>query len=154
MASSGTTRFEQRARAAAFTPDIRAFPEGTRTARDAAAAIGCDLAQIVKSLLFVADGRGVLVLTSGVNQVDESRLAATLGAAEVRRARADEVRSTTGYTIGGTPPFGLDTDLEVLCDQDLCTHDEVWAAAGSPTSVFAITPARLVALTGARVTAV
>ncbi|MEX0953495.1 MAG: YbaK/EbsC family protein [Nitriliruptoraceae bacterium] len=154
MAPSGPTRFDQRARTAGFTPDIRAFPEGTRTARDAAAAIGCDLAQIVKSLVFLADGRGVLVLTSGANQVDETRLAATLGAAEVRRASADEVRATTGYPIGGTPPFGLDTDLDVLCDEDLCTHGEVWAAAGSPTSVFAIAPDRLVALTGARVTVV
>jgi prolyl-tRNA editing enzyme YbaK/EbsC (Cys-tRNA(Pro) deacylase) len=127
-----------------------AFPEGTRTALDAAAAIGCTVGAIVKSLVFVADGRPVLVLTSGANRVDEARLAAVLGAGAVRKADADEVRTTTGYAIGGTPPFGHDTTLEVLLDEDLAAHAQVWAAAGTPSTVFPIDPATLAAVTGAR----
>jgi prolyl-tRNA editing enzyme YbaK/EbsC (Cys-tRNA(Pro) deacylase) len=127
------------------------FPEGTRTAADAAAAIGCDLAQIVKSLVFVADGRPVLVLTSGANRVDESRLATHLGARSVGKADARQVREATGYAIGGTPPFGHETDLRVLCDRSLLAHEEVWAAPGVPTAVFAIAPERLLAASGAEV---
>jgi prolyl-tRNA editing enzyme YbaK/EbsC (Cys-tRNA(Pro) deacylase) len=149
-ASNGQQRFLERARALGVDPEVHDFPQGTRTAADAAAAIGCHVAQIVKSLVFVADGAPVLVLTSGANRVDEAALAAHLGADEVRRADADEVRAATGYAIGGTPPFGHDTALRVLCDRDLAVHDIVWAAAGTPASVFPIDPQRLLAVTGAR----
>lgn len=148
--SRGAARFAAAAANLDVEIDVRTFPAGTRTAADAAAAIGCEVAQIVKSLVFVVDGHPVLVLTSGANRVDERQLSNTLGAAEVRKADADEVRTATGYAIGGTPPFGHDTDLEVLCDRALTTHAEIWAAAGTPTQVFAIDPARLIRVTGAR----
>ena len=151
MASSGLERFRERAGARGLTVEPREFPEGTRTADDAAAAIGCDVAQIVKSLVFFADGQPVLVLTSGANRVDEGRLAAALGASEVRMADANEVRQATGYAIGGTPPVGLDVELTVVCDRDLTEHSEVWAAAGSPRHVFPIAPEQLVEVSGAQV---
>jgi prolyl-tRNA editing enzyme YbaK/EbsC (Cys-tRNA(Pro) deacylase) len=152
--ANGLDRFLARARDRGLEVSPRRFEEGTRTAQDAAAAIGCDVAQIVKSLVFVADDVPVLVLTSGANRVDEDRLAGHLGATQVRKATADEVRRATGYPIGGTPPFGHDTSLRVLCDVDLTVHDEVWAAAGTADSVFALTPQRLVETSGARTVAI
>lgn len=149
--ASGVERFLERARDLGVEIEVREFPAGTRTAADAAAAIGCDVAQIVKSLVFVAGDRPVLVLTSGANRVDEARLADHLGTTSVRKADADEVRAATGYAIGGTPPFGHDTALAIWCDRDLTTSREVWAAAGTPTTVFPIAPEILVRTTGARV---
>ncbi len=149
--ASGVERFLERAKDLGLEIEVREFPVGTRTAADAAAAIGCDVAQIVKSLVFVAGDRPVLVLTSGANRVDEARLADHLGTTTVRKADADEVRAATGYTIGGTPPFGHDTELAIWCDRDLTTHRQVWAAAGTPTTVFPIAPEILVRTTGARV---
>ena len=99
-------RFIQAARVEGLHPDVRRFPEGTKTAADAARAIGCDVAQIVKSLVFMADGRAVLALTSGANRVDTADLGRACGAAEVRRATPEEARAATGYAVGGTPPFG------------------------------------------------
>lgn len=144
-------RFLERARALGLEPEVRTFPEGTRTATDAAAAIGCDVAAIVKSLVFIADGRAVLALTSGANRADEAALAAVIGASSLRKADADEVRAATGYAIGGTPPVGHDSPLPVVCDRDLTSLEEVWAAAGTPSTVFPITPTRLLTVTGARV---
>jgi prolyl-tRNA editing enzyme YbaK/EbsC (Cys-tRNA(Pro) deacylase) len=151
---SGLDRFVERARRAGVEVRARAFPEGTRTAADAATAIGCEVAQIVKSLVFVADDRPVLVLTSGANRVDTDRVAAQLGAAAVRKASADEVRTATGYGIGATPPLGHDTDLPVLLDEDLLAHDEVWAAAGTAQHVFPVAPDLLREVAGAQVAAV
>jgi prolyl-tRNA editing enzyme YbaK/EbsC (Cys-tRNA(Pro) deacylase) len=131
--------------------EIRRFSGETRTAEDAARAIGCDVAQIVKSLVFMADGRACLALTAGSNRVDPARLAAVLGANEVRRASPDEARASTGFAIGGTPPFGHRERLRVLIDPDLLTNEEVWAAAGTPDSVFPIAPQRLVEVTGAEI---
>jgi prolyl-tRNA editing enzyme YbaK/EbsC (Cys-tRNA(Pro) deacylase) len=121
--------------AAAAGVDVRAaeFPEGTRTAGDAARAVGCVVDAIVKSLVFMADDAPVLVLTSGRNRIDEARLADALGANVVRKASADEARAATGSAIGGTPPFGH-TGLgvsAVLMDPALLAHDPVWAAAGA-----------------------
>jgi prolyl-tRNA editing enzyme YbaK/EbsC (Cys-tRNA(Pro) deacylase) len=144
-------RFLERARALGLDPQVHTFPEGTRTAADAAAAVGCEVAAIVKSLVFVADGRAVLALTSGANRADERALAAALGVDELRKATADEVRSATGYAIGGTPPVGHDTELPVLCDADLTELGEVWAAAGTPSTVFPLTPDQLLGATEARV---
>jgi prolyl-tRNA editing enzyme YbaK/EbsC (Cys-tRNA(Pro) deacylase) len=149
--AGGRERFLERAAAAGLEVEPQRFPAGTRTALDAAAAVGCELDQIVKSLVFVADGRRVLALTSGGHRVDTDRLAATLGAEHVRKADADEVRSSTGYAIGGTPPMGHDTDLVTLIDPHLLDHDVVWAAAGSPMDVFPLAPERLLELTGGRV---
>jgi prolyl-tRNA editing enzyme YbaK/EbsC (Cys-tRNA(Pro) deacylase) len=146
-------RFSARAAGLGLTIDVRTFPDGTRTAQDAADAIGCTVGAIVKSLVFIADGAPILVLTSGSNRIDEGRLAVELAATEVRKATADEAREATGYAIGGTPPFGhTGTGFsQVLCDPALLDHEVVWAAAGSPIAVFGLRPAELVSASGARV---
>ena len=122
----------------------REFPEGTRTAADAAAAIGCEVSQIVKSLVFVRDDEPVLVLCSGANTVDAHRLG-------LDKADADLVRRATGFAIGGVPPYGHPAPLETLVDEDLMGYDEIWAAAGTPRSVFPLTPAELVERSGGSV---
>jgi Cys-tRNA(Pro) deacylase len=120
------------------------FPDGTRTADDAAAAVGCEVGQIVKSLVFLLDGHPVVALVSGANRLDEARLAAALGGERVTRADADAVRAATGYAIGGIPPFGHATPLRTVVDEDLLLHHVVWAAAGTPQHVFPISPGDLV----------
>jgi Cys-tRNA(Pro) deacylase len=149
----GDERFAEAVRALGLALEPRRFPDGTRTAEDAARAVGCAVAQIVKSLVFVADGQPVVVLTSGSNRVETDRLASELGAAEVRRASADEAREATGYAIGGTPPFGHASPLPVVVDPALLAFETVWAAAGAPDSCFPIAPADLVAATRGRVAA-
>jgi prolyl-tRNA editing enzyme YbaK/EbsC (Cys-tRNA(Pro) deacylase) len=129
---------------------VRQFPEGTRTATDAARAVGCDVAQIVKSLVFMAGGRPVLALVSGANRLDESRLGEAAGE-PVTKADAETARTATGYAIGGVPPFGHATEVPVFMDRDLLGHATVWAAAGRPDSVFEISPERLQELSGATV---
>lgn len=129
--------------------DVRRFPEGTHTAEDAARAIGCDVAQIVKSLVFVAAGEPVVVLLSGSDRVDESKLAAVLGAYSARRATANEVREMTGFVVGGVPPFAHKTPIPVVVDDGLLRHETVWAAAGLPDAVFPVAPKDLVRLSGA-----
>lgn len=128
---------------------VRRFPEATRTAAEAAAAIGCELSQICKSLIFAADGVPVLVLMDGASRVDVDRVREELGAEQVGRARADVVRETTGYAIGGVPPFGHRTRTRVLADRSLLGHETVWAAAGTPYSVFPMAPQDLVGHAGA-----
>ncbi len=144
-------RFTVAAEALGLRPDVRRFPEGTKTAADAARAIGCDVSQIVKSLVFMADDVGVLVLAAGSNRVDEAKLAAAAGAAVVRRATPEEARGATGFAVGGTPPFGFVGRVRAFCDEELLGHDEIWAAAGTPESVFKTSPADLVRLSGAAV---
>lgn len=131
--------------------DVHTFPDGTRTAADAAAAIGCDVAQIVKSLVFSGDDGPVLVLTSGANRVDTTKAATALGMTSLGKADADQVRAATGYAIGGTPPFGHPGPLPTLVDRDLLDHETVWAAAGTPDSVFPLTPDDLLAHTDATI---
>ena len=144
MASSPSAqRVAQAAARLGLDIELREYPEGTRTAGDAARAIGVEVGQIVKSLVFTAGRRPVLCLVSGVNQLDTARLAALTGAAEVRRATADEVERFTGFAIGGVPPFGHRTPLPVYCDRDLLAYDTVWAAAGTPRTVFSASPQRL-----------
>ncbi|KUL50020.1 MULTISPECIES: YbaK/EbsC family protein [unclassified Streptomyces] len=128
---------------------VRRFPERTRTAQEAAAAVGCELSQICKSLIFAADGVPVLVLMDGASRVDLELVRAELGAEKVTRAKADVVKETTGYTIGGVPPFGHVNRTRVLADRSLLAHDEVWAAAGTPYAVFPTTPKALIAHAGA-----
>lgn len=130
----------------------RRFPDGTKTAADAAAAIGVDIGQIVKSLVFEVDGRVVLAYVSGANRLDEPRLAAAAGGAACARVDADTVRQATGYPIGGVPPFGHTTELQVFVDPDLLQYDEVWAAAGTWNDVFPIAPDELVRASGGTVT--
>jgi Cys-tRNA(Pro) deacylase len=127
------------------------FPAGTSTAVEAARAVGCDVEQIVKSLVFMADGRPVLVLTSGGNRVDLDKVGRQLGAERVGKANADQARAATGFTIGGTPPFGHPQPIDVLIDQDLVELDGVWAAAGTPRHVFEISSADLVRASGGKV---
>ena len=149
--SAAVDRFERAARERGLRIDVERFPAGTKTALDAARAVGCEVGQIVKSLVFMADGKPLLGLTSGANRADTAKLAALLGAREVRRATADEARAATGFAIGGTPPFGFPGPVRVLMDQDLVGYDEIWAAAGTPDSVFRITPAGLREAAGAEV---
>jgi len=141
--SGAIDRFLAAAEVLGHPVEVRRFPEGTKTAGDAARAIGCEVGQIVKSLVFVADGRPVLALTSGANRVDTGRLARLLGAEEARRASPEEARAATGYAVGGTPPFGHPERVPTFLDPDLLGHDEVWAAAGTPDSVFRTTPEEL-----------
>ncbi|WP_395577213.1 YbaK/EbsC family protein [Streptomyces sp. BK79] len=132
-----------------LTAEVRHFPEATRTATEAAAAIGCELSQICKSLVFAADGVPVLVLMDGASRVDVERVREELGAGKVTRAKADVVRETTGYAIGGVPPFGHRERTRVLADRSLLAHEVVWAAAGTPYAVFPMEPGQLVATAGA-----
>jgi Cys-tRNA(Pro) deacylase len=134
-----------------FTVSPRAFSEGTRTAEDAAAAIGVPVGAIVKSLVFLAEGAPVVALVSGSNRLDEAKLALAAGAASTARASAVEVRDATGYPVGGVPPFGHSSALPTFVDEDLLRYDEVWAAAGTPHVNFAIAPAELVRVTGGAV---
>lgn len=127
--------------------EVRSFPEGTKTAADAAAAIGVELGQIVKSLAFLVDGRVTMALLSGSNRLDEAALAEAAGGARCERADARAVREATGFPIGGVPPFGHATDLRVFVDRDLLAHGELWAAAGTPNDNFAVTPVELVRAT-------
>ena len=128
------------------------FPDGAKTAADAAAAIGVELGQIVKSLIFAVDGEVVLAYVSGANQLDEAKLAAAAGGTSCGRVDADTVRAATGYPIGGVPPFGHATPLPVFIDPDLLAYDEVWAAAGTWHDVFPIAPADLVRASAGTVT--
>jgi len=131
--------------------EVRRFPEGTRTAEDAARAVGCEVAQIVKSLVFTADGRVVIALVSGADRLDTARLASVLGATSVRRATADEARAATGYAIGGIPPLGHAQPVPVVIDTHLLEHRMVWAAAGLPDAVFSVDPRALAEAAGAQV---
>lgn len=150
MSSQPESRFEAWARSEGIEVSVRRFPEGTRTAEDAARAIGCEVAQIVKSLVFAVDGRPVLALVSGANRLDMGRLAELAGGA-VERADAAAVREATGYAIGGVPPFGHATQLRAWMDGTLLGFDVVWAAAGRPDAVFPIAPERLRELSRAAV---
>lgn len=146
--SDAHPRFVEALRELGLDVEVRRFPDATRTAVEAAAAIGCALSQIVKSLIFEADGTPVLVLMDGSSRVDVERVRAELGAAQVKRAGADLVRETTGYAIGGVPPFGHRTRTRVLADRGLLDHPVVWAAAGTPHTVFPLDPKALIAHAG------
>jgi prolyl-tRNA editing enzyme YbaK/EbsC (Cys-tRNA(Pro) deacylase) len=135
-------RFESWLATTDYGVTVSEFPQGTRTAGDAARAVGCELGQIVKSLVFIAAGRPVIALMSGANRVDEARLGRVAGGA-VTKADAEAARIATGYSIGGVPPFGHATDVPVFMDRDLLGYAAVWAAAGRPDAVFEIEPARL-----------
>ena len=127
-----------------LTVEPHRFPEGAKTAVDAANAIGCEVAQIVKSLIFGVDGEIVLAYVSGVNQLDEAKLARAAGGLMCQRVDADVVREATGFPIGGVPPIGHATQLRVFIDPDLLRHDVVWAAAGTWHDVFPLSPHDLV----------
>lgn len=135
------------------TVTIREFTASTRTAADAAAAVNAAVGQIVKSLVFRADDAPILVLVSGANRVDEPFLGTQLGKT-ITRASAETVRVATGFAIGGVAPVGHATVLPVYCDRDLLAFPTVWAAAGTPNTVFAIAPDDLCRVTGAQIIAI
>jgi prolyl-tRNA editing enzyme YbaK/EbsC (Cys-tRNA(Pro) deacylase) len=143
------------ATALGLTIDPVTYPDGTRTAEDAARAIGCDVAQIVKSLVFdLVHGdevAPVMALVSGSNRLDEAKLVDAAGADGTKRADADRVRAVTGFPIGGVPPFGHPARVRTFVDEDLLTHDEVWAAGGTPQVVFGVAPDALVSAIGGTV---
>ena len=139
-------------RSAGFSNEVIELPDSARTAAEAAAAVGCEVAQIVKSLLFEArpSGRAVLVAASGSHRVDEKAVAAVLGEA-IARASADFVRERTGFAIGGVPPIGHAQPVVSVVDEALLQYGRIWAAAGHPHAVFSLTPQELVRMTGGQV---
>ena len=154
MSGQDTGGSVERVRAALLAaghPDtITEFPVGTRTAADAAAAVGCSVAQIAKSIVFRCAMRAAVVITSGANRVDQTKAEAALGA-KLGRADADWVRQATGFAIGGVAPVGHVSRPMLLLDEDLLLLDPIWAAAGSPSHVFRTSAADLARITGATV---
>jgi len=148
--AAGVARFLAAVEPLGLHPQIREFDESTHTAAEAAAAIGCEVAAIVKSLVFEADGAPLLVLASGPNRVDTAALGTRLGAV-IGKADAGVVKTASGYSIGGVPPLGLLSPMRTVCDETLLALPVVWAAAGSATAVFPIEPHELVRLSGAEV---
>ncbi len=150
MSAPVTTPYAERLRGLGLEVEIREFPEGTHTAQDAADALGCPVAAIVKSLVFVLDGEPLLVLTSGANRVDVELLGSVLGGT-LGKADAKLVKEATGFSIGGVPPLAHATPLRTIVDEDLLALDVAWAAAGTASTVFAIDPRRLAELAGGEV---
>jgi prolyl-tRNA editing enzyme YbaK/EbsC (Cys-tRNA(Pro) deacylase) len=147
-------RVAEALRATGLDADVRELSESTRTAQEAASALGVDVAQIAKTLVFLADGVAVVVVASGVDRVDTGRLSAELDGAAIGRADADAVRAATGYPIGGVSPAGLPDGLVVLVDDGLRDQEPVWAAAGTPRAVYRTTYGDLLKVTGGRPVAV
>lgn len=156
LANPAIQRVVEAASRKGVTLDVRVFDESTHTAAEAAAAVGAEIGQIVKSLVFVAPGENgslepILCLVSGPNRVDLARLAAVTGARDVRRATAREANELSGFTIGGIPPIGHSRTMRVIMDPDLGRFPVVWAAAGTATAVFPAPPATLRSLSNATV---
>lgn len=147
---ASAARVVEALRAVGVTTEVKEFVESTHTAEEAAAAIGTTVGQIVKSLVFLVGETPILALVSGTNRVDIGKLAAAVGG-KVRRADAESVRTATGYAVGGVPPLGHATPLRTFLDSDLLQYEMVWAAAGTPNAVFAITPKELRRITNAEV---
>jgi prolyl-tRNA editing enzyme YbaK/EbsC (Cys-tRNA(Pro) deacylase) len=152
---SSADRVRQALAALGHEPDIRAFDATTRTSADAAAAIGCTVGQIAKSLVFRAVGsnRAVLIIASGANRVDETLVSGAVGD-RIAKADATFVRDKTGFAIGGVAPVGHTEKPIIVIDEDLLQYTEIWAAAGTPNAVFRLTPQALVTMTDGRVMAV
>ncbi len=149
---SSVKKVQQTLKSLGFSDEIVVFPDSTRTAIEAAQAVGCSVGQIVKSLVFrgVPSQKPVLALVSGANRVNEKRLASLFGEA-IEKADADFVRQHTGFAVGGVPPLGHVAPITAFIDRDLLQYDEIWAAAGSPHAVFRLTPADLQRMTGGEV---
>jgi prolyl-tRNA editing enzyme YbaK/EbsC (Cys-tRNA(Pro) deacylase) len=141
-------RVAETLRAAGATGEPVQLADSTRTAAEAAAALGCEVGAIASSLLFTADGAPLLVLTSGAHRVDTAHVASVLGVRKVRMADADTVRQATGFAIGGVAPVGHPAPLPTLVDTTLARYDVVWAAAGHPHAVFPTSYAELLRITG------
>jgi prolyl-tRNA editing enzyme YbaK/EbsC (Cys-tRNA(Pro) deacylase) len=153
--SPSASRVQQVLKALGLSSQVTEMSATTRSAADAARAVGCEVGQIAKSLVFKGAGsqRAVLVITSGANRVNESALARLLGES-ILKADADFVRQKTGFAIGGVPPVGHREPVTVLIDEDLCRYPHIWAAAGTPRAVFSLTPQELLNITGGRVVCV
>ena len=148
--SPDTQRFMRSAVDAGIAPNIERFPAGTRTSRDAATAVGCDLGAIAKSLVFMVDNQPVLVICSGDRRVDEDKLASVFGGTRARPATRDMVQEMTGYPAGGTPAVGHDEPLATVADTALGRYRFVWSAGGTLDTVSEVTLERLIAASGAR----
>ena len=144
-------RLAECARELGIRVQVQRLEASTRTVADAAVAVGCEEAEIAKSIVFVADGDPIVCVASGQHRVDTEKVADALDVAEVRQAAAEEVRAATGFAIGGVPPFGH--DLPVLFDEELLRHKRVWAAAGDPNSLFEVDPRELASCIRARIVA-
>lgn len=151
MLSPSAQRVQNALREKGFAYDVVELPQTTRSAGEAAAAVGCQVGQIVKSLLFARreSGTPLLVLTSGANRVDEALIGKLLGE-PIGRATPEQVREATGFAIGGVPPIGHATPVETLIDEDLLGFEDVWAAAGNPNAVFKLMSADLPKMTSGR----
>lgn len=146
---AATHRLQAVAARSGLVMDVRRFPAGTKTATQAAVAVGCDVAAIVKSLVFVVDDEPVVALVPGDHRLDTERLARAAGGTRARRATLDEVREATGFAAGGTPPFGYPRPLRVFADPLLARNDPVWAAAGTPDTVFPVSVPELLRISRA-----
>jgi prolyl-tRNA editing enzyme YbaK/EbsC (Cys-tRNA(Pro) deacylase) len=150
VAHPNVQRVQAALAAAGSTGEVRELPDSTRTSAEAAAAIGVEVAQIAKSLVFLSDGEPVMVVASGADRVDTVKLSASLGGSRITRADADAVRTATGYPIGGVSPAGLDRTVPVMVDHALAGFDEIWAAAGTPHAVFKTTYHELLRISSGR----
>lgn len=146
---SASQRVVDAATALGLTIEIHEYPEGTKTSADAAAAVGCELSAIAKSLIFMADDEPVVAILSGDTRLDTSKLATAMGASKVRRAKLDEAKAATSFAAGGTPAFGYPAPIAVFIDPQLRRHEEVWSAAGTPTTVYPIRLVDLIEASGA-----
>jgi len=153
--NSSTQRVKDTLKDLGIPVSVQELPDSTRTAKEAAAAAKCQVAQIVKSLVFqtVANQKPILILTSGANKVDEKLVGAQLGE-EIQFASPDFVRQQTGFAIGGVSPYGLIKEIPIYIDRDLLDHSIIWAAAGSNYAIFSIQPQALISTTGCQVISV
>lgn len=153
--SKVASRFQEKLRELGFQNEVKELPDSTRTAKEAAATIGCDVAQIAKSIIFRLESSGepLLVVASGVNRIDEGLIGEVIGD-QLGNADADFVREQTGYVIGGVPPLGHQKPIQTLIDEDLFQFDVIWAAAGHPKAVFSLTAEELREMTSGEVVAV
>jgi prolyl-tRNA editing enzyme YbaK/EbsC (Cys-tRNA(Pro) deacylase) len=153
--SASARKVQETLKAMGFACEVVELPDSTRTAVEAAQAVGCQVGQIVKSLIFKGrqSGKPVLVIASGPNRVNEKRVGELFGE-PIEKANADFVRQHTGFAVGGVPPVGHVEPLQTFIDEDLLQYDEIWAAAGTPHAVFCLTPKDLMAMTGGEITSI
>jgi len=153
--SSSARKVHEALRAKGFELHVLELPQSTRTSAEAAQAVGCQVGQIAKSVVFRGKRtqKPVLVIASGANRINEKTLAGLVGE-PIEKADADYVRERTGFAIGGVPPLGHLEPLQVFIDQDLLQYEEIWAAAGTPNAVFRLRPDDLESMTGGRVVSV
>ncbi len=153
--SSSAQKVQDALKARGFSSRVVELPDSTRTAREAAQAVGCRVEQIVKSLVFKGQhsNKPLLVVASGTNRVNEQRLSELAGE-PIEKADADFVRQRTGFVVGGVPPIGHTEQFEILIDEDLLQYEQLWAAAGTPHAVFQLSPSELKAMTGGQVVSI